>query len=151
MPRAGLEPARANAQGILSPSRLPIPPPRLFHIHVIWYLNEPEPFIRLRHLCTCPHPWILYDCEPFNQSRLFHIHVIWYLSEPEPLIQPCPLLRDHDLSFASRSINRKVRLFSDIIPQNSNGGVKYAPILARLYHSVLVVARTHVCGISTTG
>jgi hypothetical protein len=28
MPGAGLEPARAEARGILSPLRLPIPPPR---------------------------------------------------------------------------------------------------------------------------
>ncbi len=29
VPRAGFEPARAEAQRILSPSRLPVPPPRL--------------------------------------------------------------------------------------------------------------------------
>lgn len=29
VPRAGLEPARANAHRILSPACLPIPPPRL--------------------------------------------------------------------------------------------------------------------------
>ena len=28
VPRAGFEPARAEAQRILSPSRLPVPPPR---------------------------------------------------------------------------------------------------------------------------
>jgi hypothetical protein len=30
VPRAGFEPARAEAQRILSPSRLPVPPPRHF-------------------------------------------------------------------------------------------------------------------------
>ena len=33
VPRAGFEPARAEAQRILSPSRLPIPPPRLLQAY----------------------------------------------------------------------------------------------------------------------
>ena len=58
VPRAGLEPARANAHRILSPACLPIPPPR--HTQVIKFIVIADLFARWRHACqrlfTSTHP-----------------------------------------------------------------------------------------------